>query len=149
MNEKLEELLMKIDEVMNNWLAKHGFSAVSAGLEEDFGWYSSADAIGYTFLACADTDKAFDDLIYEELGCCYDIGTFWTSWFHELGHSVTWYNIKDTDFRNVPFTLIEYLHCPREIVASQWAVEYINTHIEDVMELAREVDELRRQIYSL
>lgn len=149
MNEKLEAILLQIDEAMDKWLGTHGFSAISAGLEEEFGWYRNGDAIAYNFLVCEHTDSVFDNFLYEELGCLYDVGTFWLSWFHELGHSETFHLISDTNWRVVPTDLIDYLHCPREIIASKWAVEYINAHIEDVMELAREVDELRRQIYSL
>lgn len=148
-NEKFEELLMEIDSVMDKWLYKHGFCASSAGLGEDFCWYAKSDTIEYTLLVDELTDKVFENFFYNELGCNYDIGVFWMSWFHELGHSMTWCDIKNIDFRNVPFDLESYIRCPREIVASQWAVEYINNHIEEVMELAREVDELRRQIYSL
>lgn len=148
-NEKFEELLMEIDSVMDKWLYKHGFTACSSGLGEGFCWYAKSDTIEYTLLVDELTDKVFENFFYNELGCNYDIGIFWMSWFHELGHSMTWCDIKNTNFKEAPIDLIEYIHCPREIIASKWAVEYINAHIEDVMELAREVDELRRQIYSL
>ena len=148
-NEKFEELCMEIDSTMDKWLYKHGFTASSAGLGEGFSWYANSDTIEYTLLAESPVDEIFESFFYNTLGCKYDVGVFWMSWFHELGHSMTWCDIKDTDFRNVPFDLDSYIRCPREIVASRWAVEYINTHIEDVKELAREVDELRRQIYSL
>ena len=149
MNEKMNELLLKIDTIMDNLLEAHGFTAVSSGLEEEFGWYSNEDSIAYSLLVCEPNDSAFNHIFFDYLGCKYDVGTFWASWFHELGHSETFWSISDTNWRDVPDTLEEYLVCPREIIASKWAVEYINTHIEDVKELAREVDELRRQIYSL
>ena len=154
LEEKIVELTKEIDLIMDEWLTKHNFTARSGGLYSEFCWRydlnsENSDEIRYTLLIDKDNDEAFDRIFYEELGCNYDVGTFWVSWFHEIGHSQTYKLVPNYFWWNVPGNLIEYIHCPREITASQWAVDYINANIEDVKELAQKVDKLRQQIYSL
>lgn len=146
---KFNAIIEQIDSAMNHWLRKNNFTARSEGLIDDFIWRYSTDTIGYTFLASQETDDAVKALFYEELDCHYDIGVFWMSWLHELGHSETWDMIKNTDFRSVPMDLDGYLHCYREIIASKWAVWYVNNHIDTLLELVREVDVLRHELYNL
>ena len=129
----------QINEIFDEWLENNGFDARIAGLEPDFGWYMSSDTIAYSFVVAEKFDKAFQR-VCEDLGLNYEIDIFWLSFFHELGHSETYHCIDETAFL-IDADLLgdDYYYHPREIIATEWAVDYINTHIDKVKMLMQMV----------
>ena len=129
----------QINEIFNEWLEDNGFDARIAGLEPDFGWYMSSDTIAYSFVVAEKFDKAFQR-VCEDLGLNYEIDIFWLSFFHELGHSETYHCVDEAAFL-VDADLLgdDYYYHPREIIATEWAVDYINTNIDKVKMLMQMV----------
>ena len=155
MNKKqqIDNIIEKIDLIMNSWLSKYHFSARSGGLDDtfNFSWCYDTDEIFYNFLIDESCDSDFEKLCYDYLECRYDVGIFWLSWFHELGHSETYWNLTEAEKNDglMNLSLWDYFYSPREMAATKWAIDFINQHIEEVKELARDVDALRWQIYNL
>ena len=80
----------------------------------------------------------FMDYAYE-LGLFYEIDAFWISFLHELGHAETWYLVdeEDWDMPESVNTMEDYFRHPRERIATEWAVDFINEHSDLVADLSR------------
>ena len=124
-----------INEAFDNWLEKHGFDARIRGLEEDFYWGSDTDTIAYGFVHSEQVIEDFTS-VCNDIGLKYEIDIFWLSFFHELGHSMTYHFVTDDEAWEAEFMSgMEYYYCKREIIATEWAVDFINQHIDLVKEL--------------
>ena len=124
-----------INSAFNTWLKKNHFEARIRGLENDFFWGADTDTIAYSFVH---TETVANDLtqVFQDLGLAYDMDIFWLSFFHELGHSRTWHLIDDNDIWEAELLSgFDYYYCQREIVATEWAVNFINKHFDLVQEL--------------
>ena len=124
-----------INDAFNSWLEKHGFDARIRGLEEEFFWGSETDTIAYCFVH---PEKFIEDFTFvcQDIGLQYEIDIFWLSFFHELGHSQTYHFIEDDEAWEADFLSgMDYYYCNREYYATEWAVNFINTHIDWVIEL--------------
>ena len=126
----------KITTSFNIWLEKYGFSARVDGMEPDFAWYRSDNTIVYTFVMSEIANEKWNSLLFNELDCQYKIDPFWSSFLHELGHSETVDFISDEDWRvSDDLSYEEYFHTVREITATKWAVNFINTNPSAVQDL--------------
>jgi len=128
-----------INEAFDAWLEKHGFEARIGGLENDFYWSLTSDTITYSFVH---TERFIEDFteVCNGLGLAYDIDIFWLSFFHELGHSMTYHFVDDDDADEAESaTGMAYYYCAREFIATEWAVKFINEHIDLVCELMETV----------
>ena len=124
-----------INEAFNSWLEKHGFDARIRGLEEEFFWGSDTDTIAYCFVH---SERFIEDFTYvcNDIGLEYDIDIFWLSFFHELGHSMTYHFVDDDEAWEADFLSgMDYYYCNREYYATEWAVNFINAHVDWVQEL--------------
>ena len=133
----------KIINAFNKWLIKYGFSARVLGIDTEFCWYKDDNTIGISFFETAETIASWNKFFIEELNCSYCLDIFYTSFFHELGHSNTWHkvSIEDQEVDTLGLVNENYYHLPKEIIASQWAVDYINKNIDAVSELIQTVGE--------
>ena len=122
----------QINEIFNEWLEDNGFDARINGLHNDFFWDSYEDTIAYSFVVAEKFDRAFQKVCID-LGLGYDIDIFWLSFFHELGHSETYHLVDESAFL-IDADLLgdDYYYHPREIIATEWAVNYINNNIDKV-----------------
>ena len=128
-----------INKAFDTWLEKHGFEARIRGLENDFYWGLDTDTISYSFVH---TERFIEDFteVCNGLGLAYDIDIFWLSFFHELGHSMTYQFVDDDEVDEAESaTGIAYYYCTRELIATEWAVKFINEHIDLVCELMEAV----------
>lgn len=143
---------------LTKWLKDHGFPTVKARLAVDF-QYDTEEEIIYFALAVTDNhDKEFLKFCQEELNFPFDYDNFIISFFHELGHYMTWPE-WDEDELDDYFWARDYLSClenserdyyslPVEIFATQWGCEFITTHQEDIEEFWRVCQKLIMNIYK-
>lgn len=139
-----------INDAFNSWLEKYGFDTRVKGLELDFAWCPATDEIVYQLISCERTDKMFMDYAYE-LGLLYEIDAFWLGFLHELGHSETWHLVDEEDW-DVPVFLEhseDYYRLPRETIATQWAVDFVNNCGDAVAELTRIVGPAIRRFFEI
>lgn len=126
-----------INNAFNSWLEKNGFQARVSGLDNEFYWGCSSDTISYCFVH---SETFIEDFTYvcNDIGLEYDIDIFWLSFFHELGHSMTYHLVDDDEAWEADFLSgMDYYYCNREYYATEWAVNYINRNVEKVQELMR------------
>lgn len=109
-----------------------------ASIDTDFAYDPTIDTIFWTVLVSEENDKAFQDF-FEKLGCDVKTDVFVYSIFHEIGHSQTIDLVSDEDYNysqdrkaDPDITNDEYFNLPDEIIASEWAVDYINNNIDEV-----------------
>ena len=150
--------IKSIDRQFNRWLRKYGFTARMRGVATDFYWYWTDNTISYSFFFAEKSQKNWVEL-FKELGCKYNIDTFYTSFLHELGHSRTYYNFTEEELDEYHETVqtmfdeddmeYEYTHLPVEYEATRWAVEYINKYPERIEELVRKVGKAVRRFYKI
>ena len=124
-----------INDVFNAWLKKHNFQVRVEGLDNDFGWNYKTNRIFYSFVYGAQYDDDFHR-VCDELGLKYDIDIFWLSLLHEIGHSMTFHTLTDEEIDEA-FDLegVDYYYCHREIIATEWAVNFVNNCLDLVIEL--------------
>ena len=150
-----------IDKVLNEWLAKYGFSARIREMEADFGWYASNDTICYSLLVNPEEEERWEELMVE-CGLRYEVPTFVSAFLHELGHSMTYFDIDDEtldmdeETKNLiaeePSSFADiydvYYHLPSEIIATMWMVGFINNNVEKVIELTQMVHPAIMKFYE-
>lgn len=128
-----------INNAFNSWLEKYGFSARVYGLDNEFLYFPEDDEITYSFVYVQEVEKSWEQF-FLDLGCRYELSSFWTSFFHELGHSETISQLTKDELeysaqRAVVANNAEYFELPREFIATKWAVNFINNEIDKVEEL--------------
>jgi hypothetical protein len=141
-----------INDAFNSWLEKYNFSARVYGMDYEFGYYPEENDITYSFLYIQEVENHWNEFV-ASLGCRYEMSHFWTSFFHELGHSETMHLLtkEELDYsasRAVVANNAEYFELPREIIATKWAVNFINNEIDKVMELINMLRPLMEEIIN-
>lgn len=151
-----------ITNTLNIWLEKNGFVTRVAGTDSDFWWDVEDDLIYYSLVASNTNLKLWNKLLIS-LGCQYTIDPFFTAFLHELFHGVSYPELLDEeidDSENIKNQLVEketlseedywlYFHLPMEIAATQGAVDFINTHPNEVKDLISTVSPLIQDFYKL
>jgi hypothetical protein len=144
-----------VTKALNEWLEKYGFETRVRGLNTDgFFYYWCSDVIEYTFHL---PQQAIDswDLLMDELELPYNIGQFFTSFLHELGHAETLCEFSEEELESdeneshrlaMLLPSIEndmaYYHLPTEMAATRWAIDYIIAYPERVKELVEKISPL-------
>ena len=124
-----------INDAFNSWLEKYGFETRVRGLENDFYWGVNSDTISYSFVHTERFVKDFT-CVCKDVGLQYDLDIFWLSFLHELGHGQTYHFVSDDEVLEADsLSGKDYYYCIREIIATEWAVKFINEHIDLVQEL--------------
>ena len=124
-----------INDAFNSWFKKYGFETRVSGLDNDFYFNCVKDTVSYSFVHTESFIRDFN-LVCNGLGLNYDIDIFWLSFFHEVGHGQTYHLVSDEAACEADLLEgLSYYYCEREIIATEWAVEFINNHIEQVIEL--------------
>lgn len=128
----------------------------------DFGFFYSENVVEYSFLVPEESNKNFMDSVYTwdpEV----DMDIFLWSILHEVGHNETWDDVTDKEWKQsekIKKSLEQdkdgkyekedyYTHCMDEVRATEWAVEYANTHIEELMNLWKELQPLIMEFYEI
>lgn len=152
-----------ITNALNIWLEKNGFDTQVTGTNSDWYWYWEDNHIEYSLVCVANNLVAWNALL-EELNCKYVIDPFFSCFLHELGHAQTYPSFdddiidEDEEIKQLmqenPASFAEdldniYFHLPMEIVATKWAVDFINTHPNEVRNLISAVSPLIQDFYKL
>ena len=124
-----------INAAFDTWLIKQGFKTRIKGLDNEFFWNFDKDLVSYSFVHAEQFERDFAEVCYD-LGLQYEIDVFWLSFFHELGHGQTFQDITDDEIWEADFLSgFDYYYCQREVVATQWAVNFVNNHFDLVLDL--------------
>jgi hypothetical protein len=124
-----------VNAAFDAWFIKHNFKTRINGLDNEFFWNFDTDKVSYCFVH---SDRFIEDFteVCNDLGLQYDIDIFWLSFFHEVGHGQTFQDITDDEIWEADFLSgFDYYYCQREVVATQWAVDFINNHFDLVIDL--------------
>lgn len=135
-------MVERIEKIINDWLLFHEFEA-TAEVALDFEYVYTDSLIRVSFFSSRD-DNLFRDYFYE-LGLRYDVDIFLMAFLHELGHAETIEDISESDYQysikqkeeisNHYYSdelVRQYQRLPDEHAASAWAVNYINSHAEEL-----------------
>lgn len=130
-----------IDNILNEFLEP--FEA-TASISTDFEYLYAESHIHYALVISERMDQLFVANAMT-LGLDQVCDSFILSFLHELGHHETLDEIEDADAaysRNIKEHLTSsdedcliYFNLPDELAATQWAVDYINEHQEEVAAL--------------
>lgn len=110
----------------------------------DFYYDFEQKTLGWALLCSPKRDEIFDNFFENDLGC-REFNNFIYSIFHEYGHHMTlkFFNELEWDeylnncerLNRDAFSEAReraYFYLPVEMVASKWAVKYINSHYEEL-----------------
>ena len=134
-----------MDKVLNNFLTDIGFSAIKVRFDTDFAYEYDNDIICYTIIVSERMDRLFyNNMLKRGLGI--DCGVFVASFLHEVGHVATLPTIDEEEMDYILDTKeninpdsdddVElYFNLKDEYLATEWAINYINTHIEEIKKL--------------
>ena len=150
--------MLKLNQALSSWLEKYGFDTVVEGVEESFGYYYSRDSIVYALSIRESAIKSWG-LLMEEMDCPFIINQFYTSFLHELGHAQTLDLLSEEEeqFSNDEEIRLsqlddllqadyEYYHLPREIIATEWAINFMRENKEAIHDLVVTTAPLLEQI---
>ena len=143
----------KITQALNSWLERNGFEVRVLGEADDFCWWNMTNDIEYSVNATEKHLNFWAELL-DELGLNYDIDPFYTSFLHEVGHSMTYDEFEEEEIEEY-FDIVElmredpgsfgddtayvYFRLPLELTATEWMVDFINKNAEVVCELVNAV----------
>lgn len=134
----------KIDESIYNFLDKFGYSP-DVMLDTDFGYYPNEKLITYAFVISEKHDKWFAEYLRDVKHFQYWDSEMWLiSFFHELGHYNTINNFSNKELKEYyqqkevsaddKDAYFNYFALPIEDAATQWAIDFINTHDIEIEE---------------
>lgn len=148
----------ELDRYLNRWLRIHGFDCSVIYKEEWF--YDLCDEyISYSLILSNTCDELFFK-VCEELGIKMRFSNFVVSFFHELGHHETLDFFSDEIIKrdekyadDLAITIAKtledennlhwsYYHLETEITATEWGVEFINTHLQTVKKFEEDVENI-------
>lgn len=149
----------EINNILNEFLEQFD---CSADIGEDFCYWGHLSEINYAFVVSSNNDiwfKEFAHSLMPNLDC--DI--FLLSFFHELGHHETIDDIEDDvlkDCWKVKGELnkkkvstkednFRYFNLPDEKSATEWGLQYMMNHQEEVAELWRKLQPAILNFYRL
>jgi hypothetical protein len=139
----------KINAVFDSWLEKNGFDTRVCGLHNEFSYGESSDTIAYSIVHPTKFVTDFVN-VCNSLGLAYEIDIFWLSFLHELGHAETLHLVSDADFWEAELLDgLDYYFCNREIYATRWAVDFINRHIDLVIDLMQAIKPVMIEFYQI
>lgn len=151
----IKEILNDVQETMQEY-CDNNYIDVSVEFDDDFGYYRKEQVVGITLVAADMPSKCFMDNAFKN-GLAYDCGVFLMSFFHEIGHHYTlnWLTKKeDKKCDKIKATLdgaIEednytYFNLIDEKLATDWAIEYINSEPHRIKALAEKLQKLIEEI---
>ena len=143
--------IAEINDYIESYLAKWDLYAC---IDTDFAYDPTIDTVFWSVVVSEENDKAFKEF-FKKLGCNVETDVFVYSIFHEIGHSQTLEILSDMDYNysqdrkaDPNISNEEYFNLPDEIIASQWAVEYINNNIDEVKTFWSGLQVLLKKFYK-
>jgi len=145
----------KITNVLQKYLEENGFDAV-VECDSDFNYYNSSSTITYALIVAKDSAEWIKEFAISR-GLKYDCGDFFLPFFHELGHHETMFLLEDEEEdysnsikKNLSSTKKDYFiyfNLPDEVMATDWAIDYINNNKDKLQILANELQPLVEEFY--
>ena len=138
--------ISQFNKTLSLWFNAHGISNLEFEEEADFYYSPVSHKVCYALLDSPTIDNYFQQFAYE-YGVEYSCHPFVFSLLHEVGHYMTlhYFTKEETDkdkaakVANWGKTGIEahyvYWELPTEFAANMWAINWINTHIDELREL--------------
>jgi len=143
--------IAEINNYINDYVSEWG---LSSQLDTDFAYDPVEDIVYWSVVVSEKNSKEFKEF-FESLGCVVKADVFIYSLFHEIGHSQTLEYVSEEDYNyswdrkaDPEITNYEYFRLPNEIVATQWAVDYINSNAEEIEEFWNGLQPLLMKFYN-
>lgn len=143
--------IAEINNYINNYVSEWG---LTSQLDTDFAYDPVEDIVYWSVVVSEKNSEDFKEF-FESLGCVVKADVFIYSLFHEIGHSQTLESLAEEDYNyswdrkaDPEITNYEYFRLPNEIVASQWAVDYINNNAEEIEEFWNGLQPLLMKFYN-
>lgn len=143
---------MYVSRKLQTWLNKHGYEDIT--IVEDNDWYydHGKTVISYSLVPDGKVEKTFINFC-RECGLITEVSPFLLSFFHELGHYETIDIVTDEEYENAFFCktalnmkehhteqdYYAYYNLEMELLATKWAVSYMNEHQEAIHNLDKEI----------
>jgi len=142
--------MTNLENYLTNWLTSRGYELEVRECDDEF-FYSDP----LSLIAVATSAKAVDRYFLrfiDSLGCQVSFSNaFIPEFLHELGHNETLDDFDEEDdeeYREFEHSFegldmdnwenqLLYMSHPIELAATQWAVDYINSHVDEVIEMAK------------
>lgn len=123
----------RINAKLNEFLAQF---EVEADLTTNFFYDDKENLIGYALASPVEADDDFRQF-FESLNPKFYYNDFICGFFHELGHHNTLHIFDEEvlfDYycHRDAMSPMEYFNHPVELEATLWAIEYIETHMDEV-----------------
>ena len=133
----------KLNKYINEYVKQFG---VKAKLDNEFWWETDTNKIYYSLTVCENHNRDFQKFCEDEFGLKYNCDIFLLDLYHELGHYFTNYLLTDEE-ESFCYDLREYLETKEKLTntdyyayylmtdeyrATEWAVNYINTHEKEI-----------------
>ena len=152
-------VLRRIDKILNEYVAKFD---LSARLDSDFIYYYTSDIVTYALAAPDRGGRHFMQFV-KQLRPELTAPIFLASLFHEIGHSETLDDLteeeisycrdekkrilsKESYTKKDDFT---YFNLPDEKIATEWGLDYMYNHAEEVTLLWHKLQPLIQFFYKL
>lgn len=146
----------KLSCFLAKWCKDNGFD-VSVQFGSEFACYPMGSKIRYTLMTDVEQSMILSK-VFEDEGLVNHYDIFILSFFHELGHFETddmWTDEESMRFErkksilngNVAEDNFKYSYIEDEITATRWAIDYINSHENEISKLWQRVRELVFEIY--
>lgn len=148
-----------LDKKLTKYCKKFDVAKVICG--DEFSYFPTNEIISYTVYDF-NTDELFIELVNEKY--LVDIKPFYFifSLLHEIGHHMTMDDLTQEDFDNDMFCrqviipqiknerecLKAYINLTAEDLATTWAIDYIDTHIKECIEMQNKIYKLINHIYK-
>lgn len=143
--------IAEINNYIDNYVSEWG---LTSQLDTDFAYDPVEDIVYWSVVVSEKNSEDFKEF-FESLGCVVKADVFIYSLFHEIGHSQTLEYVSEEDYNyswdrkaDPEITNYEYFRLPNEIVATQWAVDYINNNAEEIEEFWNGLQPLLMKFYN-
>lgn len=153
---KCSEQLKRINEVVNEFTSQFGCEAVQGG---EFCYLHGIDTVMYEldFGRCDKNNRDFMASVKRQ-GPRIKLNVFVWSLLHEIGH-----HMNDDDFDEEELDRIykkkarifknghtrPYFYLPDEVCATKWAVDYANSHREEVLAFWEKLCEATAELFKV
>ena len=147
--------MTELETYLTNWLTSHDYELEVRECDDEFFYCDPLSFIGVATHA-KPVDQHFLRFIKEQ-GCNLSFSNaFIPEFLHEVGHDNTncdfeeneWEEYRDfersfegldmNDYNNQ----LRYMTHPIELAATRWAIDYINTHPEEIIEMANTLNKI-------
>ena len=160
--EKLNfDKIILLNNLLTLYCNKYFDADIKVCFSNEFSYSYLKDIITYT-LAIFDTNaKSFREFWLRN-GYLYNDDIFILSFFHELGHYMTGDELTEEE-ENTSIWVKQYIstreeitdelrelyyNLPDEKLATCWAIDYVNTHRNEITELWKEIEKLVIDFYN-